>query len=272
MSWGDTLKQENSKVCAYCELPGSMTREHVFPKWLYEETPHLDSQFLRRSRKFTAGEIQIKDVCESCNNGTLSDLDAYAKGLYRRYWRSIVRPGDSVQFEYEFDLLARWLLKVTFNSARMYQQETDHAMRLSEYAPYILGRAPRPAGLRLLVQLVVPYVVQPHESHLVSPGTTEIPPSDTRIGRPIQLFTDLTGAVCRLISLNSYYFYILLPTSTKRMIGPAVRLVQRQWDNVVCLQADEGTRLLLPSNLNALDAVQHNVQTYWKEFNQQFRK
>jgi hypothetical protein len=34
-------------ACAYCNGSAPMTREHVFPAWLYRETPEYEAQLLR---------------------------------------------------------------------------------------------------------------------------------------------------------------------------------------------------------------------------------
>ncbi len=50
----------------------------------------------------------------------LSQLDAYGKSLYDQYFTVPVDFGDTVEFLFDFDRLARWLLKLSFNSGRVH--------------------------------------------------------------------------------------------------------------------------------------------------------
>ena len=91
----------------------------------------------------------IKDVCLDCNNGALTSLDAYACQLYDRYFQKFVRAGQSTAFDYHYDLLVRWLLKVSYNSARVHKSPDLDA--LARCTDYILHSAPRPPGLAVYV-------------------------------------------------------------------------------------------------------------------------
>lgn len=61
---------------------------------------------------------EIGDVCANCNNVALSRLDSYLAALTRKYFLTIVQPGDRIRFGYDFDLLLRLMLKVAYNVAR----------------------------------------------------------------------------------------------------------------------------------------------------------
>ena len=56
-----------------------MTKEHIFPSFLYRQFPDHKFGYNPRADRFLTCEAQIRDVCQRCNNGTLSELDAYAK-------------------------------------------------------------------------------------------------------------------------------------------------------------------------------------------------
>jgi hypothetical protein len=70
------------KICAYCEKPGKMTREHIFPTWLIGKTPTYDLKFSRIKRKYHSNEGVVYDVCKKCNEGPLSQLDDYVRELH----------------------------------------------------------------------------------------------------------------------------------------------------------------------------------------------
>jgi hypothetical protein len=94
----------------------------------------------------------------SAKSGTtafLSQLDAYICELFDRYFIYIYQRHATVRFEYDYHRLKRWLLKMSFNSARVHG-----SMDLFVYADllrYIRGES-LSAGrsVQLYVQLSCP--------------------------------------------------------------------------------------------------------------------
>jgi hypothetical protein len=113
------------------------------------ETPYyLD----RLNEKMIGGEPTVKDVCERCNNVVLSRLDTYGVELYRRFFYNIANEGDTVAFDYRFDDLLRWILKLAFNSARI--NLASDLPFLSKLRGYILGKRIRPKRVALYLSLL----------------------------------------------------------------------------------------------------------------------
>jgi hypothetical protein len=138
-------------TCAYCDNQCQPTREHVIPRW-YNDTPGQAETFsVRAPLTHFKGDIVVKDVCESCNNRRLGDLDAYGKELYERYFAFTVYAGETVRFEYDGSKLLRWLLKLSYNSARA--QNADKTV-LHNYRRAILGQIPIPDRFRCWLHLV----------------------------------------------------------------------------------------------------------------------
>lgn len=71
-------------ICAYCGNDRSATREHIIPSWYYKYDPNPnDVGFNERAKgKIVKTELTIRDVCEGCNSGPLSDLDSYGRDLF----------------------------------------------------------------------------------------------------------------------------------------------------------------------------------------------
>src|SRR5207253_587465 len=70
-------------------------------------------------------DLVIKDVFIECNNGPLSQLDAYACNLFDKYFNTFHKADELVDFSFEYGLLRRWLLKVSYNCARASKQDSD---------------------------------------------------------------------------------------------------------------------------------------------------
>ena len=127
------------RLCAYCGTTGSLTKEHIWPQWLNKLEPSYVMRFSAKAQKVFAGDLIVSDVCASCNNGPLSALDAYAHGLHVPFFSHVLPAAEQVSFEYDYDLLARWLLKVSFNSARANGRDEKFFHPL---VSYMLGKAP----------------------------------------------------------------------------------------------------------------------------------
>src|SRR4051812_11135562 len=112
-------------VCAFCEQPGTMTREHLWPAALHARLFAANNQsqsafWLRRLGKAIPAEPQIRDVCARCNNGALSELDTYICELFDRSFIHMPARDELVSFDYDYHRLKRWLLKMSYNSARIH--------------------------------------------------------------------------------------------------------------------------------------------------------
>ncbi|WP_354443786.1 hypothetical protein [Ottowia thiooxydans] len=136
-----------------------MTREHVIPSFLYKLQKSSGKQFVGWNevvQKMVGGEAKVKDVCSNCNNGVLSELDAYGKQVLDEAGILVHNYlGRSLVLKYDYARLLRWSLKVSFNSSR-----TDGAHRhlFEDFVPFILGVAESPPRKRvaLLAYLASP--------------------------------------------------------------------------------------------------------------------
>ena len=193
-----------AKTCAYCDAPPPLTKEHIWPNGFLKRGD-FRVKFSAKANQTFAGDLTISDVCARCNNGPLSALDAHACELFDRRFSKFVEAGAIVPFNYDYGLLMRWLLKVSFNSARLTGQ--DVAL-LSRYREAILAEHPcSPA-------FVAAYVATISPSNMVDPdkGTTrKIYPHAARCG-PLQIpgidVSDIL--VTRCVMINSFMFSLLI--------------------------------------------------------------
>jgi hypothetical protein len=267
-----------SKKCAYCGKENvSFTKEHIYPKCIYERTPEQNLLFVPNINKVIEAEATIKDVCSDCNNGELSKLDAYFCGLFDLYIKNFIHRNDIVIFNYEFDTLTRWLLKVSYNSAR--SSKTNHEY-LSQFTDYILYNISRPDGLALFVQLIIPYKLTkdqletfPRKNELIN---GEALPTFTRAGQ-IEQPRGSGFRPGRFFAINSYQFYIFIRpdnmsekawkkyiSNINSLVPGAIQL--RRFKNKIKLTASSVTAL--DSNL---ELIKQNESAYneWKSKNRE---
>jgi hypothetical protein len=180
--------------CAYCGKPCQPTGEHVIPRW-YNDTPGEAETFSARAPlTHVKGDLIVRDVCTACNNGVLSSLDGYGKELYERYFATPVYAGETATFDYDGDRLLRWLLKLSYNSARA--QNADVRV-LREYSTTMLGEVARPARRDERGQ---PHVEEPLWFRI---GQFRLPS-----------FPAL-ALIQRTVLINSFAFTLLIPGQTR---------------------------------------------------------
>ncbi len=199
--------------CAYCDDPCKPTREHVVPDW-YNDTPGEAETFSARAPlTHLKGDLIVRDVCGRCNNGILSGLDGYGKGLYERYFAAPVYAGETITFDYDGDRLLRWLLKLSYNSARA--QNADIRV-LREYRRVMLGESPLPDRIRCWLNLVTPTHFDPvkkvaRPARRDEQGTANVEePLWFRIGQFRITDFPAISLVQRVVLINSFSFTLLV--------------------------------------------------------------
>jgi hypothetical protein len=180
-------------------------------------------------------------VCERCNSGPLSALDVYICRLYDAQFSRIARAREPRTFLYDYDLLLRWLLKASYNSARA---NSSDVAALSTYRSFILDGGVVPSGIDVQLELIRPSSLRSHGSR----SETKLPPSSVRCCRVQMSGPLLPGLTLRLVALNSFYFWILLSPP-----GSSV-------DDV--LTELPGTRLVANANRVSLFAVRETVELH----------
>jgi hypothetical protein len=204
----------SERQCAYCGSSGPLTREHLWPASLHRRLTEANDDpkglfWLRRANAEIEGEPKLRDVCQACNNGALSQLDAYICELFDLYFIHIYRRHAIVRFEYDYHRLKRWLLKMSFNSARVHG-----SMDLFVYPnllTYIRGES-LSAGrsVQLYVQLSYPGKI-PRE-HLRDPAFVGAPivwePQDNRVGLVAFSAEGVGRKILRAVHLRSFSFFL----------------------------------------------------------------
>jgi len=188
-----------SRICAYCDREGSLTKEHIWPKCIIERTPELTARYAGNQNKFIGAELVIADVCAECNNKKLSPLDFYLCSLFDSYFKNFCENSDAFDFIYDYDLLLRSLLKITYNSSRTVIKQ-DNPLR--KYRNLIIEGNMVREDILIKLDLVLPSIED----------EVKMNPNSVRCAS-IDMHRTLEHIIVRCIALNSFYFYIVFSKS-----------------------------------------------------------
>ncbi|WP_448724575.1 hypothetical protein [Pseudomonas farris] len=204
-------------LCAYCgPTENKITREHIIPKFIYEyqSEHHKISGWNEVAKKTISGEIKVKDVCDNCNNNILGKLDYYAKQFLSQHGvLTDIFLSEEMELKYDYDLLLRWLLKLSFNAAR---QDGTQAPLFVDSVPYMLGlRAEEPLNIDVVVQVLKP--VQHSAGEIEMLNGLGVPVSDcgktnpfiARIGKAL-ISGSNGGFIIRTVIMGALIFYIFI--------------------------------------------------------------
>jgi hypothetical protein len=241
--------------CAYCGRSTDLTNEHVVPESYHKALGKTISIVKTPSEdKAIPNPQEIGDVCANCNNVALSRLDSYLAALTKEYFSTIIQPGDRIRFGYDFDLLLRLSLKVTYNVARTRNWPIEIFQEAREF---ILAEKPCPSGFRIFLQLLVPTPANATSLPL-TPGATEVPPFPWRAD--LYDVTSLPGLLFACsVSFMSYRFFILredasVPSSTrKRSLARWLKENKGAYELTL-----KGNATVYASSVTVLDAVEGN--------------
>lgn len=210
------------RKCAYCDFARPLTREHIWPAGFLRRKEY-GIKYSAKSKKTFRGDLTIKDVCAECNNGPLSFIDKYACNLFDRFFNFYPDQLGSVLFNYDYGSLARWLLKIAYNTSRA--SESPDSVFLSRYRSYLLERAEAwPINVGFKLALVGPSYLPGQSGSLPK----VILPEAVRSG-PLGFESERSNehVALRAVMVNSYFFTIILPRRPAVPIAEVAPLIQR---------------------------------------------
>jgi hypothetical protein len=246
-------EDQQPRTCAFCTKTESLTKEHVWPAALHRrlkkawDSPGQNYFWLSRLQRDLPNEPVIRDVCASCNNTTLSALDAYICELFDRYFVRIPNKGDTVHFRYDYHRLARWLLKISYNSCR-----ANHGFDSFAFEPlraYILGESLNHAdSIRIFLELSHPTRIPKDDLPEGTPAGTVYVPEVNRIGH-MAFRCALGEKIVRAIHLRGYTFLIAFfePNASSKLRGITTQLFLAQNRGAVLLGPDRQNLYVRPS-------------------------
>jgi len=191
------------KHCAYCGRECAPTKEHIWPSTLIKKYEKLKT-FNKRTQSFHGAAPVIKDVCSTCNNEKLSALDGYLSDLFDAHLAKPLLPGEEANLSYDYDLLLRGLLKISYNSARANADKVV-ANALGKHRNYILDGG-HCSGVMLRLQVVTASKI------LVNGKLTGdlMPVSQLRVGEMAYDGKLYKRFIVRMVGINSFWFYLVI--------------------------------------------------------------
>lgn len=211
------------KLCAYCDSPRKLSREHIWPDGFLRRGK-FDLKYSARAGRSFLGDLTIRDVC---NNGPLSTLDDYACKLYDSNFQHFPEQLEEVAFSFEYSVLTRWLLKISFNSARSHSH--GDAELLARYREMILAEGDScPLYANFFLALVAPAIIDNFDDRTGRRSSEKIYPYAARCGPMIFPNVNATQHVsARMIMINAYFFTMVLSRTPTVPIQYGMEILKR---------------------------------------------
>ncbi|TJX15454.1 hypothetical protein E9840_02700 [Tissierella creatinini] len=125
-------------ICAYCGQEAKGTREHIISCAILDLFPECFATIDSIRGKVHLGDPMIKDVCANCNNNKISYIDSYAKALITKYFVQKYEKNDTVDFEYNYAMIQKMLLKYAFNDLR--SQKDDSSFFTEDILNFLMNK------------------------------------------------------------------------------------------------------------------------------------
>lgn len=252
-------------MCAYCKEEKALTKEHLWPTSLHARLYAANEQnenhfWLARLQRTIPNEPQIKDVCAYCNNVTLSVLDSYICKLFDQSFSNIVKYNEKISFEYDYHLLKRWLLKMSYNSARIHNAHDLQA--LEGMLPYILGKNDKLGRcIQLFVLLTYPEKVKKHEidTTIASDEVIILEPTIHRVGHFLFRVPNIGEKILRAVHLRSFSFLLAfwLPSGGKAEQNDFESIITTKINGLKLLRSNENNITLECNGIGAFTSLKH---------------
>ena len=253
---------KNKKSCAYCAQPKKLTREHVIPSWYInlDRSPD-DLAFSERAPKKFVSEMVVRDVCEDCNNIPLSSLDAYGRTLYEEYFHDFVFKDECIDFNYDYQKLLKWLIKCSYNSARVHNADLEV---LKDYTDYLINNEQLPSDIIVFCATVAPSNTTVFDNPIIATRGREddlYEPHWFRLGVFRVPDFDTIDYCFRSVTINSYTFFIALPKLKSDYIKQKRTLLRILGNSDLFGEriTSSGFVKLSPPVMGALESFQHQI-------------
>jgi len=198
-----------TRECAFCGTTENLTREHIFPAGVISKFEGPLISLTDKSDSYFRSDLVVKDVCGLCNNGALSKLDNEFINLFETYMAVPIAPGDEAKIKFNYNSLLRFLIKVSYNSARASSDGKQAVETLKRYVPFILGKKSSAPEVMLRLQIFTSAKRFNTETNKVE-GIIEA--SMLRNAKIPYDGPQCDNFMLRMVAFNSFWFYLIIPT------------------------------------------------------------
>lgn len=225
------------------------------PAFLYRACPNQKTMYHPAKDEYIKTEVKIGDVCRGCNSGPLSELDARGKTFFEKNecTRSFMA-GQVLRVDYDYDILLRWLLKLSYNSSRAMSSQSDV---LEACAGFILGREELLHSAAVMLEVVS----EPDHAGLSEADRDSLADDGAslsswfRFGRFGISHSELSPAESRFIVLNAFHFYIALFSTDvpRKQRRDWTKCLQVGWPDVTVISSGRSAVAVRVSNRTSFD-------------------
>ena len=109
------------KKCLFCENTKKLSKEHIIPKWLLGELGLTEKTIIMQHSSVFGAPLSQRThsfkglvnamICENCNNGWMSKLEASVKDLIIKWMDLDLIEEDTPLLSEDHEILAKWVFK-----------------------------------------------------------------------------------------------------------------------------------------------------------------
>jgi len=259
--------KRTTKQCAYCgKSEHSVTKEHIIPNAI-ARTISSPRTFHVNKEIFFDGDATIKDTCSLCNNVKLGELDNRLTTAAKPWFGKWLRDADfSVTLHVDWQTLARWLLKVSFNSARA--AKAHDLAALTAQRKFMLGEGEAPPKLLILGGLIRSHRLTPHEKQLIRTEQDWLDPEMNRTTHIVLPRLPGKFSISRAVLIQHLAFMILKPVRGYSLGVNLRRFEQATGYRVVERKVDNVT--LGPTKDDALEVVEASIRAKFDAYRKEY--
>jgi hypothetical protein len=198
-----SLASQTTRTCIFCGDSGTLTTEHVLPRWLFKALvpPTADARTYsvwkdRRVQAMKGFDLRYRGVCAACNHGWMHDLElAFRSVMLPALTGTAILPGQELTLDQPAQVVAAtWGLKTWMLLELALKHVRNGAVESVDVMRYLYERRQPPEQIEVFISVKDPDWRDP--AQLMTVGIPR-PPADP-VGA-MALFT---------IGFLAFYFYV----------------------------------------------------------------